>query len=101
NQRISPANGFTQFPTPTQLGGLSGSLATPGALNFFVRYNVPSNSPGLIDTYTTCAAPLTAATCAAIQTAANTARPATSPVGGSGLPTAGIDMSQTAFRLIS
>jgi len=101
NQRISPANGNTQFPTPTALGGLSGSLATPGALNFFVRYNVPSNSPGLIDTYTTCAAPLTAAQCLAVQTAANTARPASSPLGGSGLGTAGIDMSQTAFRFIA
>ena len=101
DQRISPANGNTQFPTPTALGGLSGSLANPGALNFFVRYNVPSNSPGLIDTYTTCAAPLTAATCAAIQAAANTARPGTSPFGGNGLPTAGIDMSQTAFRFIA
>ena len=101
NQRISPANGNTQFPTPTALGGLSGSLANPGALNFFVRYNVPSNSPGLIDTYSTCAAPLTSATCALIQSAANTARPGASPLGGSGLGTAGVDMSQTAFRFIS
>ena len=100
NQRISPANGNTQFPTPTSLGGLSGSQATPGALNFFVRYNVPSNSPGLIDLYTACAAPLTAAQCASIQTAANLAR-TNGALGGSGLNTAGVDISQTAYRFIA
>lgn len=100
NQRISPANGNTQFPTPTSLGGLSGSQATPGALNFFVRYNVPSNNPGLIDTYTACAAPLTPAICATIQSAANAAR-TNGALGGSGLNTAGVDISQTAFRFIA
>jgi iron complex outermembrane receptor protein len=100
NQRISPANGNTQFPTPTSLGGLSGSQATPGALNFFVRYNVPSNNPGLVDTYTTCAAPLTTAICASIQSAANAAR-TNGALGGSGLNTAGVDISQTAFRFIA
>jgi iron complex outermembrane receptor protein len=100
NQRISPSNGNTQFPTPTSLGGLSGSQVTPGALNFFVRYNVPSNSPGLIDLYTTCAAPLTAAQCTGIQTAANLAR-TNGALGGSGLNTAGVDLSQTAFRFIA
>ncbi|MFL5296826.1 MAG: TonB-dependent receptor domain-containing protein [Phenylobacterium sp.] len=100
NQRISPANGNTQFPTPTSLGGLSGSQATPGALNFFVRYNVPSNNPGLIDTYTACAAPLTTAICSTIQTAANAAR-TNGALGGSGLNTAGVDISQTAFRFIA
>lgn len=100
DQRISPANGNTQFPTPTSLGGTSGSQATPGALNFFVRYNVPSNSPGLIDTYTACAAPLTPAICASIQTAANAAR-TNGALGGSGLNTAGVDISQTAFRFIA
>jgi len=100
DQRISPANGNTQFPTPTSLGGLSGSQATPGALNFFVRYNVPSNNPGLVDTYTTCAAPLTPAICATIQTAANAAR-TNGALGGSGLNTAGVDISQTAFRFLA
>ncbi|WP_372782473.1 TonB-dependent receptor domain-containing protein [Phenylobacterium sp.] len=100
NQRISPANGNTQFPTPTSLGGLSGSQATPGALNFFVRYNIPSNSPGLVDLYTTCAAPLTAAQCATIQSAANAAR-TNGALGGSGLNTAGVDISQTAYRFIA
>lgn len=82
-QRISPANLSTQFPTPTSLGGDSGSLATPGALNFFVRYNVPANNPGLIDLRTTCAAPLTAAQCAA-----------------AGSPN-GVDISQTTWRAIA
>ena len=100
DQRISPTNGNTQFPTPTSLGGLSGSQANPGALNFFVRYNIPSNSPGLIDLYTTCAAPLTAAQCLSIQTNANLAR-TNGALGGSGLNTAGVDMSQTAFRFIA
>jgi iron complex outermembrane receptor protein len=100
DQRISPANGNTQFPTPTSLGGLSGSQANPGALNFFVRYNVPSNNPGLVDTYTTCAAPLTPAICAQIQTAANAAR-TNGALGGSLLNTAGVDISQTAFRFIA
>ena len=83
NQRISPANGNTQFPTPTSLGGTSGSVATPGALNFFVRYNVPANNPGLLDLRATCAAPLTAAQCTA--------------AGAAG----GLDISQTAFRFIA
>jgi iron complex outermembrane receptor protein len=88
NQRLSPANGNTQFPTPTSLGGLSGSTATPGALNFFVRYNVPGNNPGLRDISgqtvgSTCQ--LTAAQCAAIIAAG--------PLG--------VDISQTAFRFIA
>jgi iron complex outermembrane receptor protein len=101
NQRISPANGNTQFPTPTSLGGESGSLRPPTVINFFVPFNVPSNNPGLVDLYTTCAAPLTAAQCTSISTAANTARPASNPLGGSRLGTNGIDMSQTAFRFIA
>jgi len=83
NQRLSPANLSTQFPTPTTLGGTSGSTANPGALNFFVRYNVPANNPGLIDLYTTCAAPLTAAQCTAARAAG------------------GLDISQTTFRAIA
>ena len=83
DQRISPANLSTQFPTPTTLGGLSGSLATPGAQDFFVPYNVPANNPGLIDLYTTCAAPLTAAQCASAR--------------GPG----GLDISQTTWRAIA
>ncbi len=82
-QRLSPANLSTQFPTPQTLGGLSGSLATPGAQNFFVPYNVPANNPGLVDLYTTCAAPLTAAQCASMR------------VPG------GVDISQTTWRAIA
>jgi iron complex outermembrane receptor protein len=82
-QRISPANLSTQFPTPTSLGGTSGSLATPGALNFFVRYNVPANNPGLIDLRNTCAAPLTAAQCLGMAAAG------------------GVDISQTTWRAIA
>ena len=100
NQRISPSNGNTQFPTPTSLGGESGSLRTPTAINSFVPFNVPSNHPGLMDLYTTCAAPLSAAQCTSIIGAANTARPASNPLGGSLLGTNGIDISQTAFRFI-
>ena len=101
NQRISPANGNTQFPTPVRLGGDSGSLRPAQAINFFVPFNVPSNNPGLVDLYTTCAAPLSAAQCTAIRTAATAARPATDPLGGSRLPTQGVDISQTAFRFIA
>lgn len=101
DQRISPANLNTQFPTPTYLGGESGSLRPPGALNFFVPFNIPSNNPGLVDLYTTCAAPLTAAQCTAIRTAANAPRTAGFGLGGSGLNTQGIDISQTAFRTIA
>jgi iron complex outermembrane receptor protein len=83
DQRLSPANLSTQFPTPTSLGGLSGSLATPGAQDFFVPYNVPANNPGLIDLLNTCAAPLTAAQCA------------------SGRGPGGLDISQTTWRAIA
>ena len=83
DQRLSPANLSTQFPTPQSLGGDSGSLATPGAQNFFVPYNVPGNNPGLIDLYTTCAAPLTAAQCATMKAAG------------------GVDISQTTWRAIA
>ena len=90
--RISPANGNTQFPTPTSLGGDSGSLSTPGALNFFVRYNVPGNNPGLLDLTgqapgSSCAIPATLypGACATII--------------GDGAK--GVDISQTAFRFIA
>ena len=83
NQRLSPANLSTQFPTPATLGGLSGSLATPGAQNFFVPYNVPANNPGLIALYTACAAPLTPTQCASMRLAT------------------GVDISQTTWRAIA
>jgi iron complex outermembrane receptor protein len=88
NQRISPANGNTQFPTPQSLGGTSGSTAIPGALDFFVRYNLPGNNPGLLDISgqtpgSTCQ--LSAAQCASIVAAG--------PLG--------VDISQTAYRFIA
>jgi iron complex outermembrane recepter protein len=103
DQRISPANLNTQFPTPTNLGGESGSLRPPGALNFFVPFNVPSNNPGLVALYTNCAAPLTPAQCTAVMTAANAPRTGAfaGTLGGSRLNTQGIDISQTVFRTIA
>jgi len=65
NQRISPANLTTQFPTPITAGGTSGSTAVPG-FNGQVPFFVPATHPGLIDLRTTCAAPLSAAQCAAM-----------------------------------
>jgi iron complex outermembrane recepter protein len=84
DQRLSPSNLSTQFPSAASAGGTSGSLATPGALNFFVPYNVPAYHPGLVELYSACAAPLTPAQCAAI---------AATP--------GGVDMSQTGFRTIA
>ena len=47
NQRISPANGNTQFPTPTSLGGpLLVRRRRPGALNFFVPLQRAVEQPG-------------------------------------------------------
>ncbi|WP_375269359.1 TonB-dependent receptor domain-containing protein [Phenylobacterium sp.] len=63
NQRLSPANLTTQFPTPISAGGTSGSTAVPG-FNGQVPFFVPANNPGLIDLRTTCAAPLTPGQCA-------------------------------------
>ncbi len=82
-QRLSPANLTTQFPTPTSMGGASGSLAPPGALNYFVRYNIPAYNPGLVDLRTTCPPPLTAAQCTAMGSAN------------------GIDASPTSWRAIA
>ncbi len=79
DQRISPANLPTQFPTPIAAGGTSGS-PTPAGFNGQSRFFVPANNPGLIALRTTCAAPLTAAQCAGAA--------------------AGVNASQTAWRLI-
>ncbi len=75
DQRISPANLTTQFPT----ANTSASTAPPG-YNNQTRYFVPANNPGLIALRTNCAAPLTAAQCAGMA--------------------AGVTTSQTAWRLI-
>ncbi|MCA3711913.1 MAG: TonB-dependent receptor [Phenylobacterium sp.] len=80
DNRLSPSNGFSvAFPTPTSLGGTSGSLRTPDA-RLFVPLNIPARNPGLRDLYTTCAAPLTSAQCA-LMAGPN-----------------GVDASQSAFR---
>ena len=75
DQRISPANLTTQFPT----ANTSGALVAPG-FNNQTRFFVPSTNPGLIALRTNCAAPLTAAQCAGMA--------------------AGVTTSQTAWRLI-
>jgi iron complex outermembrane recepter protein len=83
-RRITPANTFNQSPTPINLGGTSGSVQAPSpGQNNGVRYNVPAYHPGLIDLYTTCAAPLSAAQCAS--------------AGAAG----GVDISSTLFRFIA
>jgi iron complex outermembrane receptor protein len=89
-QRLSPANLSTQFPTPIGLGGTSGSIQSPGALNFFVRNNVPANNPGLADIVAQCATnPVALAagvTCASLATA---------------VAAGGVDISQTTWRAIA
>jgi iron complex outermembrane receptor protein len=63
NQRLSPANLTTQFPTPISAGGTSASTA-PIGFNGQTRFFIPANHPGLVALRTNCAAPLTAAQCA-------------------------------------
>lgn len=75
DQRISPANLTTQFPT----ANTSGALVAPG-FNNQTRFFIPANNPGLIALRTNCVAPLTAAQCAGMA--------------------AGVTASQTAWRLI-
>lgn len=75
DQRLSPANLTTQFPT----ANTSGALVAPG-FNNQTRFFVPASNPGLIALRTNCAAPLTAAQCAGMA--------------------AGVTTSQTSWRLI-
>jgi iron complex outermembrane recepter protein len=75
DQRISPANLTTQFPT----ANTSGAQVAPG-FNNQTRFFIPATNPGLIALRTNCAAPLTAAQCTAMA--------------------AGVTTSQTAWRLI-
>ena len=91
DQRLSPSNLMTQFPSAASEGGTSGSLATPGRLNFAVPYNVPNYHPGLRDLAATCAStPLAnaAGICAGLAGAI-------SPTGH------GVDMHQTGFRALT
>ncbi|HTE39725.1 MAG TPA: TonB-dependent receptor, partial [Steroidobacteraceae bacterium] len=89
-QRLSPANLSTQFPTPTTLGGTSGSIQTPGALNFFVRNNVPANNPGLADLVANCAT--SGLALGAGQTCGTLA---------AAVAAGGVDISQTTWRAIA
>ena len=71
---------------------LAAKMSTPGALNFFVRYNVPGNNPGLLDLTgqtpgSTCAIPV-----ALFPTACPT-------IVAAGMR--GVDISQTAFRFVA
>ena len=75
DQRISPANLTTQFPT----ANTSGSTAAPG-YNNQTRFFIPATNPGLIALRTNCVAPLSAAQCTAMA--------------------AGVTTSQTGWRLI-
>lgn len=81
-QLISPSNLTTQYPTPLGAGGTSGATSAPG-LNGQVNYFVPFNNPGLVDLYTTCAAPLTLAQCGDMSAAT------------------GVSFSKTGFRPVA
>lgn len=97
-QRLSPANGNTQFPTPIAAsgsfpgGGTSGTLSTPSAINGISRYNVPWYNPGLQDLIATCAARPVAfgagQSCATLATAGQ--------AGG-----VGVDIQTNAWRAIT
>ncbi len=85
DQRISPANLTTQFPTPTINGGTSGASVAAG-FNGQSRYFIPSNNPGLIALRTNCAAPLTAAQCAAMAAGVTTSQASWRLIGVEGHP---------------
>ncbi|WP_374575389.1 TonB-dependent receptor plug domain-containing protein [Phenylobacterium sp.] len=102
-QRISPANLTTQFPTSSATGGLSDSTA-PIGFNNQTRFFVPANNPGLIALYTTCAAPLTATQCAAMVNGVTPSQTAWRAIGVAGHPINpdGADyqaIERTAFRI--
>lgn len=86
NQRISPANLTTQFPTPISAGGTSGSTATPG-FNGQVPFFIPADNPGLVALRTVCAAPLTATQCASMVNGVTASQTAWRAIGVAGHPT--------------
>ncbi|MDP3855686.1 TonB-dependent receptor domain-containing protein [Phenylobacterium sp.] len=103
DQRLSPANLTTQFPTPIASGGTSGALVAPG-FNGQSRYFVPANNPGLIALRTTCAAPLTAAQCAGMAAGVTTSQASWRLIGVEGHPlnADGADyqqIEQTQYRI--
>lgn len=99
DQRISPANLTTQFPT----ANTSGSTAAPG-YNNQTRYFVPANNPGLIALRTACAAPLSAAQCAAMAGGVTTSQASWRLIGVEGHPTNSDgadhqDIQRTSWRI--
>ncbi|WP_332772897.1 TonB-dependent receptor domain-containing protein [Phenylobacterium sp.] len=104
NQRISPANLTTQFPTPITAGGTSGSTA-PAGFNGQSRYFIPPTNPGLIALRTACAAPLSAAQCAGMVNGVTTSQTAWRAIGVAGHPTNADkadhqDIQRNAFRVV-
>ncbi len=103
DQRISPANLTTQFPTPAVNGGTSGALVAAG-FNGQSRYFIPANNPGLIALRTTCAAPLSAAQCAAMAGGVTTSQTSWRAIGVAGHPlnpdgADHQDIERAAFRI--
>lgn len=103
DQRISPANLTTQFPTSVVNGGLSASTA-PIGFNGQTRFFIPATHPGLIALRTNCAAPLTAAQCAAMVNGVTASQTAWRAIGVAGHPTNPDgadhqDIERTAFRV--
>lgn len=99
NQRISPANLTTQFPT----ANTSAAQVAPG-FNNQTRYFVPASNPGLIALRTNCAAPLTAAQCAAMAAGVTTSQTGWRLIGVEGHPTNKDgadhqDIEQTQYRI--
>jgi iron complex outermembrane receptor protein len=103
DQRISPANLTTQFPTPIATGGTSGALVAPG-FNGQTRYFIPATNPGLIALRTNCAAPLTAAQCTAMAAGVTTSQASWRLIGVEGHPLNGDgadhqQIEQTQYRI--
>ncbi|MDP3749850.1 MAG: TonB-dependent receptor [Phenylobacterium sp.] len=103
DQRISPANLTTQFPTPISAGGTSGSTAAAG-FNGQSRFFIPANHPGLVNLRTVCAAPLTAAQCASMVNGVTASQTGWRAIGVAGHPTNSDkadhqDIERTAFRI--
>ena len=100
NQRISPANLTTQFPTAAE----TGNPLAPVGFNNQTRYFIPATNPGLIALRTNCAPPLSAAACAAMAGGVTTSQTAWRLIGVEGHPTNADgadhqDIEQTQYRI--